>query len=166
MRKLPILLLAATVFFSLASSVKAQVCDMCSCLPDKNTQKDCPGTTCNPECWECLYADGHVEVDPDTGRYEHLYAWTVLGCLPTKPSSFVTWFLRFAMGIGGGVAFLFMVAGAFKVLTSGGDPNQLASGKKKITGAILGILVIVFAVIILRILGYDILQLPGFGARP
>ena len=55
-----------------------------------------------------------------------------------------------------------MALGAFKVLTSGGDALQLARGKQTITKAILGILVIVFAVIILRIIGYDILKLPGF----
>lgn len=163
MKNLPLALLVLLVLLVLFSSQAwAQVCDICGCLPDTSGPKDCPGQTCKQECWNCLYAEDHLNINPDTGRYEYLYAWTVLGCLPREPATFATWFLRFAMGIGGGIAFLFMVAGTFKVLTSGGDPNRLTSGKKKITGAILGILVIVFAVIILRILGYDILQLPGF----
>ena len=156
MKKVLVSLLLVIIFLSLTFPVLAQVCDMCGCNPE--TGENCGGQECNKECWECL-TKGRKKVND---HYEYFYTWTVLGCLPREPAVFVTWFLRFAMGIGGGVAFLFMVMGAFKVLTSGGDVLQLSSGKKMISRAILGILVIVFAVIILRILGYDILRLPGF----
>lgn len=156
MKKIFAYFFAVSVLLSLTFPVFAQVCDMCGCNPE--TGENCGGQNCDQECWECLTKDRKKVND----HYEYFYTWTVLGCLPREPATFATWFLRFAIGVGGGIAFLFMVTGAFKVLTAGGDPNQLSSGKKKISGAILGILVIVFAVIILRILGYDILQLPGF----
>ena len=135
--------------------VLAQVCDICGCTPEG---EDCGHLQCNQECFRCINKDRKKVND----HYEYFYTWTVLGCLPREPAGFVNWFLRFALGIGGGVAFLFMALGAFKILTSGGDTIKLTSGKKTISRAILGILVIVFAVIILRILGYDILRLPGF----
>lgn len=88
-------------------------------------------------------------------------AWTVFGCLPVDASGFTRFALRFAIGIGGGLAFLTMLAGAFMVITSAGDPGRLATGKKMITSAVLGLLLIIFSLFILRLTGREILGLPG-----
>lgn len=88
-------------------------------------------------------------------------AWTVFGCLPIEPTGFSTFMLRFAIGIGGGMAFLMMIAGAFTVITSRGDPERLKHGKRTITKAAIGLLVIIFAIFILRIIGQELLGLPG-----
>lgn len=88
--------------------------------------------------------------------------WTALGCVHTKPDLFVGQLLGWVMGIGGGIAFLLIVFGGFKILTSGGDPEHLNDGKEIIVSALTGLLLIIFSVILLRIIGVDILQIPGF----
>ena len=87
---------------------------------------------------------------------------TALGCIPIKPSGFVNWLLKFSIGIGGGIAFLLILFGAFQIILSAGNPERVKAGKEMITSAIAGLILIIFAVFILRLIGYDILKLPGF----
>jgi len=54
-----------------------------------------------------------------------------------------------------------MVAGAFTVITSAGDPEKLKKGKGMLTKAAIGLLVIIFAIFILRVIGQELLDLPG-----
>jgi hypothetical protein len=88
-------------------------------------------------------------------------AWTVFGCLPIDPAGFSKFILRLALGIGGGAAFLAMLGGSFMVITSAGDPERLKAGKRTITMAVAGLLVILFSLFILRLVGQEILGLPG-----
>lgn len=90
---------------------------------------------------------------------------TALGCVPTKidgPQGLVAWLLEKIIGLGGGLAFLLLLYGSFQILTSTGDPEKLATGKEIIVSAVSGLLMIIFSVLLLRIIGYDILRLPGF----
>ncbi|MFH0863762.1 MAG: hypothetical protein V1858_01585 [Candidatus Gottesmanbacteria bacterium] len=105
-----------------------------------------PGDT---SCENCLKQDNKT--------------YTALGCLPTDPSAFIGWFLTAAIGIAGGIAFLLIIYGGFKVLTSAGNPENLNEGKDIIIAAIAGVLMIVFSVLLLKIIGTDILKIPGFG---
>jgi len=89
-------------------------------------------------------------------------AWTALGCIPTDPAAFVAWVLARAISIGGGIAFLLMIGGGFTIMTSSGNPEQLNKGKSIITSAATGLLFIIFSVLLLKIIGIDILKLPGF----
>ncbi len=86
---------------------------------------------------------------------------TALGCIPTDPAAFVAWVLALAIKIGGGIAFLLMLAGGFTIMTSAGNPEQLNKGKSMITSAVSGLLFIIFSVLLLKIIGIDILGLPG-----
>lgn len=90
-------------------------------------------------------------------------SWTALGCISTEPSGFVAWLLKRVIGIAGGIAFLLILYGGFQILTSTGDPEKLTSGKDIIVSALAGLLMIVFSVLLLRIIGVDILKIPGFG---
>jgi hypothetical protein len=161
MRKFSIILvtilLSFSIFYSLtlANNVQYELYYQCGCQPPDPANPNPPSPTpsqnyphCKPDCVQCLKDGG---------------AYTALGCIPEGAGGVVNFLLRFAVGMGGGAAFLFMVGGAFKVMTSGGDPGRLSSGKNMISGGILGILVIVFATVILRVIGYDILRVPGFG---
>ena len=90
-------------------------------------------------------------------------SWTALGCLPTnKPADFVNWLLKFSIGIGGSIAFLLIIFGGFQIILSSGNPEKIKAGKEMITAAIGGLLLIIFSVFILRLIGYDILKIPGF----
>jgi hypothetical protein len=70
-------------------------------------------------------------------------------------------FLSFGIGTGGGLAFLLMIFGAYRLIFAAGNPESVQQGREIITAAIAGLIVIIFAVFILRFLGYTILGLGG-----
>ena len=82
-----------------------------------------------------------------------------LGCLPTDPQAFINTVTPWAIGIGSGIAFLLGLYGALMIVISAGDPEKMQAGKEIITSAVAGLLLIVFAVFILRIIGVDVLKL-------
>ena len=85
---------------------------------------------------------------------------TALGCIPTTTAGFISAFLKIALGIAGGIAFLMMAFGAIKILTSSGNPDGINAGRELIISALTGLLFIVFAVFLLRLIGIQIFQLP------
>lgn len=82
---------------------------------------------------------------------------TAIGCIHTEPADLIADVLKFALGISGGLAFLMMLLGAFQMLTSAGNPETLAAGKDRLTSAVIGLLFVIFAVLLLQIIGVDIL---------
>lgn len=88
---------------------------------------------------------------------------TGIGCVPVTPGGLVTKLFSIAMGIGGGIAFLMILIGSLQIQTSSGDPKRLQEGREIIEGAIIGLLLIILSVVILRIVGVNILAIPGFG---
>ena len=89
---------------------------------------------------------------------------TALGCIPTKDTAqFVGWLLGSAIKIAGGIAFLLIIFGAIKVLTSSGNPEAVKAGQEMITSALMGLLFIIFSLFLLELIGVKILQIPGFG---
>lgn len=87
---------------------------------------------------------------------------TAIGCIHTTPKVLVQDVLTFATGIGGGLAFIMMLFGAFQMLTSGGNPQNLQGGRDVFQNAIIGLLFIIFSILLMKIIGIDILSLPGF----
>lgn len=88
---------------------------------------------------------------------------SAIGCIHTNPVAFVKDLLKFVIGIGGGLAFLMMLLGAFQMVTSAGNPETLQAGKDRLTSAVIGLLFVIFAVLLLQIIGVGILDIPGFG---
>lgn len=88
---------------------------------------------------------------------------TAIGRIQTDPTGFIKDIFAIALGIAGGVAFLLMVIGAFRMITSGGNPDALNGGRELLTSAVVGLLFITFSVLLLKIIGVDILKIPGFG---
>lgn len=87
---------------------------------------------------------------------------TAIGCIHTIPKEFVKDFMRLGVGIGGGVAFLLIILGVFRMLTSAGNPQSLKEGQDILTSAVIGLLLVIFATLLLKIIGVDILNIPGF----
>ena len=85
---------------------------------------------------------------------------TPLGDIPTTPAGFAAAFVTLAVGVSGGVAFLLMIYGSFRFMFAAGNPESVQQGREIITAAILGLIVVVFAVFILRLIGISILGLP------
>jgi hypothetical protein len=93
--------------------------------------------------------------------------WTAFGCLPTgfgtsSGDNFVTTLLKVGSGIAGGIAFLLIIVGGFQIVMSAGNPEKLNEGKELVTSAIVGLLFIIFSIFILKLIGVDILGIPGF----
>jgi len=79
---------------------------------------------------------------------------------------FIGFILRWAIGIGGGIAFLLIVYSAFMIMTSQGNPERLKAGQELLTSAIAGLIMLIFSVFILELIGVKILQIPGFSESP
>lgn len=87
---------------------------------------------------------------------------TALGCINTSDfGGLVSQILTIAIGIGGGAALLLMAYGVFIITTSTGIPDKINEGKNIITAAIGGLLFIVLSVVLFKVLGVDVLGLPG-----
>ncbi|MBI3103506.1 hypothetical protein HYZ05_01040 [Candidatus Daviesbacteria bacterium] len=84
---------------------------------------------------------------------------TAIGCIHTSPVGFIKDFLKFILGISGGLAFLMMLLGAFQMVTSAGNPETLQTGRDRFQSAIIGLLFVIFAVLLLQIIGVGILGL-------
>lgn len=129
-----------------------------TCSPtDKNCTK-AAGIICDINATEASKKDEIV--NPPEGRRGIL---TALGCIPTDPKAFIEKSLPVAFGASGGVAFLLMIMGAFQMITSAGNPDNVKKGREQFNSAIIGLLFILFSVLILQIVGFNILNIPGFG---
>ena len=90
---------------------------------------------------------------------------TAIGCIPvSNTNEFISFILGWAIGIGGGVAFLLILLAGFQITTSSGDPKKMQAGRELLTAAITGLLLLIFSVFILRVIGVDILGIPEFGS--
>lgn len=87
---------------------------------------------------------------------------TDLGCIPTDPVGFVAKFYSIGLGLIGGVAVLFIIYGAYLILTSQGNPEQLNKGKTAIFYSIGGLLLAIFGFVFIQVIAVDILKLPMF----
>ena len=119
--------------------LKPQECNIGSCL------------TIDTSTGECLEWTGGSGIQ------------TVLGCFPTEPKTIISWILKYAVIMGGGIAFLLMIFAGFQIIMSSGDPEKLKNGQQLLGAAIAGLLFIIFSVFLLRLIGFTILRIPGFG---
>lgn len=88
---------------------------------------------------------------------------SAIGCIPTSATGFSEFFLKWFLGIAGVIAFFLIIVAGFQILTSAGDPEKLQGAKQLLTAAIVGLLFVVFAVVILQIMGLSLLgEPPGF----
>lgn len=91
------------------------------------------------------------------------HAWTQAGCVSTETGGFMQTVINFVLPIAAGLAFLAILWGGFMIVTSQGDMLRVASGRNIIIGAIVALLLVLFSTFLLRLVGFDILGLPGFG---
>ena len=87
---------------------------------------------------------------------------TDLGCFPTDPANFVGKFYGVGLSFIGMTALLFLIIGAYLILTSQGNPDQLRNGKTFIYYALAGLFLAIFGYLFITIVLADILQIPGF----
>lgn len=87
---------------------------------------------------------------------------TGLGCLSTSTSGFTSALLTFLAGTAGAISLVIMLAATIQIMTGGDNAEQVKKGKELFTGAITGLLFIIFSVTLLQIIAGGIIKLPGF----
>jgi hypothetical protein len=88
---------------------------------------------------------------------------SAFGLLGTAPEQFITSLFAVLLSISGGVALLLIVKAGYQMMTSQGKPEQLNAGRDQLVAAIVGLVFLIFSFVILQVIGFDILQIPGFG---
>lgn len=87
---------------------------------------------------------------------------TALGDISTSIKSLTASIMNIAFGLAGGLALILMVIGSIRVLASSGDQQRLNGGREMIIAAAAGLLFLIFAVLILRFIGFQIFSgVPG-----
>ena len=163
---------------------RCATCDLCGLC-----QKDGIKTTTSgnwEKCRNCLYPDltsapidqfETLKIDainniPPTPVFGAHY--TMIGCVNTGNGGFTdsngtlgsstlaNKLLDFIFKIVGAVAFLYLLFGAFTILTSQANPEKLAQGKAMVVGALVGLIFALMSVFIVSLIGSGILKIPGF----
>lgn len=90
--------------------------------------------------------------------------WTSIGCIQNDLNSFIgETVFGFGIGLAGGFSLLCIIYAAFMMQSSQGNPEKLKKAQEMITSCIMGLMLIIFSVFILRLIGVNILKIPGFG---
>ena len=87
---------------------------------------------------------------------------TGIGCVPLNLSNFISdYLLKIFIGFAGIIAFLCIIYSAFTLQTSRGNPEKIKKAQELLTSCIMGLMLIIFSVFILKLVGVDILKIPG-----
>lgn len=163
---------------SLKDSTGKEVCNLSSIVGENATDtkakvEEFQSRQCKPNAEDpadrCVSSAG-ISCDPDNPTDPKTKLTnpgpgilTAIGCIPTQPQALVKSFMRLTAGVAGGIALLLMIAGAFRMITSAGNPDVIKKAQEQFQSAVIGLLFIIFSVLLLQIIGVDILNLPGFG---
>jgi hypothetical protein len=141
-------------------------CEGLECIPVES----CASPDKEYDDWGSCYLACTGQIPPSPEEYGNCSyhgvagVKTALGCIPTQDTQeFVGWILRLAIGIGGGIAFLLMLFGGIKMITSAGNPEAVKAGQELITSALMGLIFIIFSLFLLQLIGVKIFEIPGFG---
>ncbi len=67
------------------------------------------------------------------------------------------------VGLAGFIALICIVYSAFQLQLSQGNTEKIKKAQELLTSCIMGLMLIIFSVFILKLIGVDILRIPGFG---
>jgi hypothetical protein len=86
-----------------------------------------------------------------------------LGLIQTDPAGLVKTIFGILLSASGGIALLLIIRAGYQLMTSQGKPEQLQQGRDQLIAAIVGLIFLIFSFVFLQLIGFDILQIPGFG---
>jgi len=72
--------------------------------------------------------------------------------------------IQIVLGITGGVAVLFIIIGGFLYITSAGNAEQAEKGQSTLTNAVIGLVVVILAFVIVRVIANTVTGGIGKGA--
>lgn len=88
---------------------------------------------------------------------------TAIGCIPTSDFTKTIGFaLRWLFLAAGGIIAALVIKNGYTIMTSAGNPEKLKEVRESFVAIITGVLLIIFSLTILKIVGADVLGLPGF----
>ena len=87
---------------------------------------------------------------------------TAVGNINTSPDKFIQTLMGIILSIAGGIAIILIIISGYRLMVSQGNPENIKNAKDQLTAAIVGLLFIIFSLVVLQIIGYNILGLPGF----
>ena len=125
----------------------------CTCISEAlaNASRLCLGITTSEksECLSCVTSQEGI--------------WTAIGCVQSDLGTFISQkLLGWGVGLAGIIAMLCIIYSAFQLQTSRGNPEKIKKAQELLTSCIMGLMLIIFSVFILRLIGVDILKIPGF----
>lgn len=88
--------------------------------------------------------------------------WTAIGCVDPTPIGILTGIIRIAFGVMGGVALLQVIYAG--IMYQMGNEEKIKEARKMITATILGLVVLVFSIVILRVIGINVLDILPSGS--
>lgn len=186
MKRLVFCLFVPVLFLCFAFLTNAQdryaTCDQCGLCQKGDPVVVAPTPQSWPACCRCLYPNSNcvnglslntllvdsttnAPLAPKPGRL-----YTMLGCLNTtmvggfgqkgSAGPLVQSLLTIIFSVAGGAGFLYLLYGAFLILTSQSDPEKLNQGKRTVYGAIIGVIFSVLAVFLVNLIATKILGVP------
>lgn len=88
--------------------------------------------------------------------------YSAIGVIKTDPGEFVKKIYEVVLGLAGGIALIMIILSGYKYMASQGNPEAIKAATEGLTSSVIGLLFIIFAFVILQIIGVDILRIPGF----
>ena len=89
--------------------------------------------------------------------------WSGIGSVYTDLPSFINKNLfGIFLSLAGILTLLCIIYSAFILQTSSGNPERIKKARQYLTSCITGLLLIIFSIFILRVIGGDIIKIPGF----
>lgn len=136
-----------------------------TCESDPNsstTLLDCTNS-CNVNSNIPDFSLGNANFGCDTGKGTGTGVDTAIGCIPVNNlTNFLSFLLRWILGISGGIILLMSIATGYALMTSSGDPQKLQGAKENLVAIFSGLILIGFSLVLLQVIGADILKLPTF----
>lgn len=97
----------------------------------------------NSQCISCVSKGGST----------YTYVYTDFGCINTSLYGVINFVYKIVLTLAFMLAFAVIIFAGYLIMVSGGDPEKLGRGKSLMTKAIIGLLVIIFAFIMLTSIG-------------
>jgi hypothetical protein len=88
---------------------------------------------------------------------------TAIGDIDTSVGGLIDKLLGLVLSIAGAIVILLIIISGYRLMMSQGNPEMIKDAREQLTAAIVGLLFVIFSLVILQIIGFNILGLPGFG---
>lgn len=118
-------------------------------VPGEKRGKNAPPPPCAVGNWDPLSSDTCPTLN------------TAVGKIDTAPQTFIGSVFGLVLGLSGGIALLLIIYSGYQLIASQGNPEKLEAARQQLVSAIVGLLFIIFALVILQVIGVDILNIPG-----